>query len=307
MIWIIFVTISYLLFAFVAIIDQYLLKGPIPSSKIYSFYTGILGFSTLFLIPLGFLINPGFKQIAFSLGAGISSVIAVFFIYESLRKFEVSRVIPAFGGILPVFTLVLSYFLSQEILGRRDVLAFVFLILGSVLITLEKKKLVTFQSFRAAAIIAFFFSLFFVLAKLVYSGQPFWSGFIWINTSWALASLFFLFFKEVRQEISKVKSKIGLKKKVGDNKKTIAIFLLNKSFGSIGIGLQSFAIALVPFGFLAFINALSGIEYVFLFILTVFLSWKFPQILKEEISVKIIIQKIIAISIIGLGLILLAF
>jgi len=53
------------------------------------------------------------------------------------------------------------------------------------------------------------------------------------------------------------------------------------------------------------IHALNGTQYVFLFIFSIFLSLKFPQILKEEISKEVLFQKIIAILLIGGGLTLL--
>ena len=95
-------------------------------------------------------------------------------------------------------------------------------------------------------------------------------------------------------------------------KKTAAIFFLNQGFGAGSVILQNWAIALVPFGFLAFINALEGTKYLFVLIFTILLSltqpfWAKRAGLKEEISKKILFQKIIAILFIGAGLTLLAF
>ena len=69
---------------------------------------------------------------------------------------------------------------------------------------------------------------------------------------------------------------------------------------------QNWAIFLAPLAFLAIINALQGVQYVFLLIFAVLLSLKFPQILKEEISREIIFQKVVAILLIGGGLVILA-
>jgi hypothetical protein len=55
-----------------------------------------------------------------------------------------------------------------------------------------------------------------------------------------------------------------------------------------------------------FINALQGVQYVFLLIFAIILSFKLPKILKEEISREIIFQKVAAILLIGAGLILIA-
>jgi len=69
--------------------------------------------------------------------------------------------------------------------------------------------------------------------------------------------------------------------------------------------LQNWAIALAPLAFVAVISALQGVQYVFLLIFAVLLSLKSPQILKEEISRKILFQKVIAILLIAGGLTLL--
>jgi len=69
--------------------------------------------------------------------------------------------------------------------------------------------------------------------------------------------------------------------------------------------LQNWAIFLAPLVYVAIINALQGINYAFLLVFIIFLSLKFPQILKEEISKKILLQKIIAILLISAGLFLL--
>jgi len=54
------------------------------------------------------------------------------------------------------------------------------------------------------------------------------------------------------------------------------------------------------------VNALQGLQYVFLLFFAVFLSFKFPNILKEEVSRDVLLQKIIAVLLIGGGLVLLS-
>jgi len=63
--------------------------------------------------------------------------------------------------------------------------------------------------------------------------------------------------------------------------------------------LQNWAIALAGLAYLSIINALQGVQYVFLFILT-------GLILKEGLSKKVILQKFFAIILIGIGLVFLA-
>jgi len=296
MLWL-FITISaYFLFAITALLDKYLLLGP-PNPKIYSFYVGILSISALLLIPfVGFSI-PNFSYIILSLTAGALFIGALFVLYTGLERFEASRIISAIGGILPLFTFILVLLSGErQELSFLRILAFLFLISGSVLITFKKEKSVTLKSLSLSALAAFLFSLSFILTKFVYLSQPFWSGFIWMRIGGFLAALCFIFTPEVRKEIFTQKS--SFKKKTG------ALFLFNQAIGSVAFVLQNWAIALVPLGFLTFITALEGTKYVFLLILTILASSRFPTLLKEEFSKSAIRQKLLAILLIIAGLVL---
>lgn len=284
--WLIIIILAYFLFALVSLADKYILIGP-PQAKTYAFYVGILGALVLLLIPfVGFSV-PGLLEILFCLLAGALFIFSLLGLYQGLEHFEASRVIPAIGGFLPVFTLILTYFFSGE-LGKIS--AFIPLVLGSVLISIEPGQKVSFGSLKISVITAFLFSLTFVLSKYVYTMQPFWNGFIWIRIGAFVTALFFIFTKEIRKEI--------LKKQFLFDKKTRTIFLTNQAVGGGAFVLQNWAISLAPLVYLSVINALQGIQYVFLFLLALLF-------LKEGLSKKIIAQKFFAILLIGIGLVIL--
>lgn len=294
MLWLVIVIIAYFLFAIAAVGDRYLLIGA-PNPKIYSFYVGILGGLSLVLIPfVGFFIPTPF-EIIFCLFAGVMFLFAIFSAFEGLERFEASRIIPAIGGLVPIFTFILVYAFSggKEVLGIKEIIAFIFLLIGSVLITYDPKKKLISKSLKISAIAAVFFSLMFVLSKYVYLMLPFWTGFIWMRIGLFLSALGFLFFKDIRREVF-------FKKKKSFNRKTGTIFILNQAVGASATILQNWAIALAPLAFLSIINALQGVQYLFLFILTLILF----KSLKEEISKRIIIQKIFAIIVIIFGLVI---
>jgi hypothetical protein len=50
------------------------------------------------------------------------------------------------------------------------------------------------------------------------------------------------------------------------------------------------------------INSLQGVQYVFLFLLVMFLSAKHPKILEEEMGGGVMLQKIIGVLLVGTGL-----
>lgn len=297
MFWLIVAILSYFLFAVVALIDKYLLVGPFPNPRVYSLYVGVLGIWALALIPFVDFLIPDPGQILLALSSGALFIFAVFWYSRGLRSFEASRIIPAIGGLNPLFIFGLTYFLGKESFSEKEGLAFLLLVAGSVFIVLQREKFVTLKSFQISAISALLFSLSFFFAKIVYSVQPFWSGLIWMRLGGFLATLSFIFSKEVREEI--------FLKRFTLKKKTAGIFLLGQSIGAGASILQNWAIFLAPMAYLAIINALSGVQYFFLLAIAVLISFKFPRLLKEEISRKVIIQKIFAVLFTTIGLYLL--
>jgi len=300
--WLTVTILAYFIFAGVFLVDKYLLTTSIPNPRAYAFYVGALGILVLLLIPfIGFYI-PEISQIALSFSAGAVFIYAIFWFYKALRLFEASRVIPAIGGLVPLFTFGLVFLFSsgRETLSFSGGLAFVLLVSGSVFVTLEKEKLVNLKSLRISAVSAFLLSLAFVLSKYVYMAQPFLNGFIWRSIGgFLMAMCFFIIFPEIRTGIFKKREKFP--------RKTAAIFITNQTAGGGAAILQNWAIALAPLSYIAFINALQGVQYVFLLIFTLLLSLKFPEVVKDEISKKILLQKFFAILLIGAGLEILAF
>lgn len=297
MLWLPVSIFAYLILAITFLIDKYLLITRIPNPKLYAFYAGVLGVLIFAISPFVGLFVPPFPQLILSLLAGATAIFALFCFYQTLRLFEASRVVPAIGALLPLFTLGLIYIVSagKETLNISEIPAFALLIFGSFFITYERSLDISLTSLKFALLTAFFFALDFVLTKYVYLNQPFWNGFIWISGGGFLMALcFFLFSKDIREEI--------FQKQVTFQRKTMFIFLLSKIMGGGGGLLQNWAIFLAPLVAVAIINALQGVQYAFLLLLVTFLSLKFPEIFKEEISKKILFQKIIAILLIGLSL-----
>jgi hypothetical protein len=297
--WIFIAVVSYALLALASLIDKFLLTGPLQNPKTYVFYIGMLGGIIFLLIPFGFLEFPALPLIALGLSTGILRTFALLALFSGLRHFEASRIVPAIGGAVPVIMAILTILLFKEndILSPENLIAFMLLVGGTVLISIERHAAVTLQSLKYSMIAAFFFSSFLVLSKVVYEAQTFFSGFIWILMGVFLSSLAFLAFKDVRSEV------FGRKKAVP--RKMSMLFIGNQAMAGGAVLLQNLAVALVPLGLLAFVGALAGFQYAFLFFLALFLSTTFPRFLKEEISRKVLAQKVVSIVLVGTGLVLL--
>lgn len=307
--WLIVAILSYFILACVFLLDKYLLVQRIPSPKIYVFYVGLFSALALFLVPFVDFYAPEGRIIFLSLLTGAVFILALLAFFKALLVFEASRIVPLVGAILPVFTLISIYLFSggKETLGSFEFLAFFLLIIGSVLITHEEKKGISWQSFRFSLLAAFLFAVYFSLLKYIYLILPFWTGLIWTRMgSFLMALFFFLGFEEIRK---KVLFKKPLSLKLISSKQIITpfLFILTRVGAGVAGLLQLWAVFLVPPAKVAIINALQGTQYLFLLLLVVFLSLRFPQILEEEISKIILFKKFLAIGFILSGLAILAF
>src|SRR3989344_5767740 len=307
--WIVIAITAYFLLALVAVIDKYLLSGPLPSPKPYAFCVGVVGGGVAVLLAVfGFVVIPEVPIILLGLFAGIMRTLFLFALFRALFLFEASRVVPALGAILPLFLLLLVFFFVRDatIFELSNFAAFFLLVAGAFGVSVAKNSRMTAQSVAAVSLAAFLGAASFFFSKFAYDAQPFLSGLAWLLIGAFLASLVFLASREVRREVGRIFSKPKHAAQVSGKKFPLWIFLGNQVAGGGAAFLQNLAIALVPLGLLSFVSAMSGIEYVFLFAFTMFLSRRFPSILTEEISGSSILQKTISILLIALGLALLA-
>ena len=298
--WLLIALTAHFLFALVFIVDKFILSKTVLQPTVYAFYVGLLGITALALFPFGFDLLP-INQILISFLAGFLFVLAILFFYQAIKLGEISRVVPIVGGAVPLFTLFFSYSLLDERLSWDQFIAFFLLIIGSVVMFWPRReKILAKASLNKrlffSLLAAFFFASSYVLSKFIYLEQSFINGFIWIRLGGFLGAWLLLFWPNVRQAVFKTSKKI--KFKVG------GLAAANKSISAFSHLLLNYAIAL---GSVTLVNALQGVQYAFLLIIALFLSKKFPQIIKEQISNGVIMRKVMAICLISLGLVILAF
>jgi drug/metabolite transporter (DMT)-like permease len=304
--WLLIAIIAHLITAVVFLVDKFILSGKKLHPTAYAFYVGLLGgFLVFVLAPFGFsVLSPWLAMWSFV--SGILFILAILCFYSSIRIGEISRVAPFVGGAVPVFSFVLSYFFLNERLGQYQLIAFFCLVVGGVIIAWPAKKkkweeklnpgFSTVKNVFTALLASFAFAGSFVVAKMIYDQTTFINGFIWIRAGGIIGALFILLWPNFRQNIFKSTGKVKLR--------TGGMAFMNKAMSAGAFILLNYAISL---GSVSLVNALQGVQYLFLLILAVFLSKKIPSFIKEQISREIIVQKILAVILISGGLALLAF
>jgi drug/metabolite transporter (DMT)-like permease len=333
MLWFFIAFVAYFLNALAAVVDKTMLKkeSTVGTPVTYTFSIAMFGallmiifLSVSIFVPslqIGF---PGYYIFFISLVTGGVNIWALLLIFSALKKDDASRVSPMVGGLIPIFVLVLAWYMLGEKLETSQYVSFIFLILGTFLIALDfqekgfvswlknkfhLKKKIKMPHIRKtiwlALPAAFLFAVMNVLTKHVYTQVNFVDGFLWTRLGAFVAVLFLLFsFKnreEIRQSFHHEKKSQRQKK---NDKKTAGRFLVGQVSGGLGSLFLQYAIFL---GSVTLVNALQGVQYGFVFLIVALLTLFAPKILKEKISREIVIQKLVAICLIGIGLFILVF
>lgn len=293
--WLLVIISAYFFFGAASLGDKVVLAGK-PAPKAYTFYVAVSGVFAVFLMPFVNFAVPNGSQLGWVILEAFVYTAGLYAMFSALERFDVSRVMATIGATQPIFVLFLAWlFWGFQATTKTEMLAFIMLLAGTVIISFKKNAASTSEYLKITILAAIIFSLDYILQKLVFLGTPFLQGFIWMKIFSFLFVLLFLLSKKSRKEI------FG-KQTILLDKKTRVLFLCTQASGGAASLLQSAAIFLAPVGALPIINSLRGIQYIFLFAMTLFLSFFFPKILKEEKSKKAIAQKIISIILIILGL-----
>jgi len=289
--WLSTALFGYLLLAFTGIADKFLVSKVVKAPIAYAFYTAITGPVSLVLVPFGAkLLNLSDLMIA--LLSGIFFIAGIYHSYSAISRSSISRVIPIQGGLIPLFSFIFAYFILGERLALLQTGGFFFLVVGAVMISFRKEQgKWTSNALAYAATSAVFFAISSVLSKYIFDHYNFISGMVWTRIGFILPVPFILLFPDNRKAIFDAPKEAGVR--------NIALYYSARASGTIGGFLQNFAVSL---GSVSVVNALQGMQFVFLLAMTSFLSIFYPKVLKEKITAEIITLKLIAIIFISIGL-----
>ncbi len=291
MTWILLLVLAHFFYATVFLLDKYVLSTPRSTPITYAFYVGAMGIAILVLIPFGFVV-PNNTEIFWSLVAGIFQITAFIFFYKALdnSRGEVSRIVPYVGATTSIFVLILSSLFIKEFLTNQQIIAFILLVLGSLVISLKKDKLSGNKIWWMATFAGLFFALFWVATKYLFLGTNFVSGLIWVRVGVAIIAFTLL--------LSKKNRKIIFSETRASKPKTTGFFMLSRILNVAGSLFIYWAVFL---GSVSIANALQGLQYLFVLILALLLFKKIPS-MKEQFGKEVLIQKIVAIALICIGL-----
>lgn len=299
--WLFIALLGNAMLAVVAIIDRFILTKSVSKPVIFVFYSTIFVLPVFLFLPFGVTMpSVWIDYVTFSL-SGFCFALALWTLYIAIQESEISHVGPLVGAAVPLFILLLSRIFLGEQLGAYGLLAVIILIIGSLIISfdLKERKRGWHSAMSWGVLAGFLFAVSHVISKYAYDAYGFYSGFVLTKLPIGIFGVALLLSSSVRALFSK-KTQTAADKKL--SKKRFALIVGDITLGVIAATLLQYATAL---GSVTLVNALAGAQYAMLIIFVAFISRFFPKVLKETFTRKEIIQKVAAVGIISLGLVLL--
>lgn len=278
--WIFWAGLGYLSNAVALVVDKALLaRREVRDPATYTLFSSMLGMLVLLLAPWG-LLSPSLRVLTFGLLSGTAFTIGLWLMFSVLQVGEASRVPALIGSVSPVFVFLFSWLGEGEKLSSLEVIAFVLLVGGGLCMVGGKSGL-RGRWLILALISSAAFALAYLWLKVVFLESNFVSGLIWTRVGGFLAALLLFcvpgtwaaFRKSARR------SSEGLR----------FAFVGGQSAGAISAILTSYAITQAS---VTLVNALQGLQYVFVLIFAVLVSWRLPKLFHDEFSSSALVRKV---------------
>lgn len=262
----------------------------------------LLVFSTL---VAGIILSPVWL-IASKFSIGISNIsllcvllssfvyiLATYFYFKALEKNDASIVVVMFQ-LIPVFSYVLALIFFKEKLVLQQIIGSILIILSAVLISFdfeERNNKSKWLALILMALSSLLYATYFFLFDIGIRNSSYNSCAFWLQIGFLIQGIILICFKNYRSTFIKAIKNNG--------QKYFSLNITNEVINLIANLLVNFANVTIP---LALVNVLNGFQGAFVFILGVIGVKLLPKYFKENISKKIVVQKIscIIISIVGL-------
>jgi uncharacterized membrane protein len=293
MLWLFLALLALFIFAITSTLDGILIKNYIKNPYTYLFYAMLLqgiGGIFIFLFKTVSITNILFLFIAFI--TGFFYVYGLMHYMKSLEFEEISRVVALFH-LGPIFVLLLSLPILRLQLSLYEYVGFSLLVMGGFLISIKKIKGVIriSKGFFLMMLTNLLLTGYFMGADYLFKKYEFWSTFAFIQLGILFFALSLLAFKKYRKDviIKLEQSDITIK----------GLIILAAVLSFIALGVRNLAISMKS---AALVTSLDGFQSIFTLTITLFLSLKVPQVLKEETKKSVVVLKIIAIVLLIFGI-----
>lgn len=301
--WFIIALIGYFLLALVFVLDKLILTKSLGKPVVYTFYSTIFMFGALLAWPFGVEMLRSVEHWVAALVSGVGFGFGMWAMFVAVKQGEASHINPFIGAMITMATYLFSSFFLSETLTPLQLWGMVVLVLASVLLSLEKSS--SHKGFHRGFVWAILAGILFaashVSAKYLYELYPFLTGFVWTRATTGLVGLICLLYPSVRRSFGRNQKNSAQKKdvpKTFGKRHVVSIVVSNKVLSVLGVVLIQWSIAL---GSVTLVNAMSGLQYVLMFVLILLLSKFAPKVLREYFTKKELAVQTVAIVLVVIG------
>ncbi len=288
--WFYFALLSSVVIAAVNIVDKILISDYNISPLVYAVVIAATSLMPLVILPFIDFKVLSLVALTFTMFVGFVRVYYTLPYFKALTIEEVSRVIPLLQ-LMPVFVLLLSTIFLQEVLRPQDYAGFIFLVLGGTLCAIRLKKGIRLSmAFYLMIVSSFLLAVYSVGLKVLFSSEDFYSVFMWVQIAGFLTLFQFMLIKPLRSTLvityKNTRTRIG------------ALIIGEQAVAYVSVFAYNYAIAHGP---ISLVSAVVSTQPLFVLLFATVMSYRFPKILKEQLTKQDIILKGIGIAIIFLG------
>jgi uncharacterized membrane protein len=306
--WIILVVVAQMLNALVTLVDKYVVTSKTVSLRpfAYTFWISVLSSVSLLLfffdgipIPIDGLAIPSFSRVAMptlltfalAITTGYSFFSALLSFFTALKQADASDTVPVVGAVTACCTLALSYFLLGGTLPKNFLIGFSLLVVGTAFVSRFRFSWRTVLAVTHAGVM---FGVHFIALKALFQTTNFDTAFFWSRLAIVLVALSMLLIPEYYEKILSHTKRARVRD---------GFFIVGNK---VLAGIASFLILkATEHGDVALVQALGGLQYIFLLLISLFFGRFIARDAGENLSRTDIVHKAISIPIIALGFFLL--
>lgn len=307
--WILLAVGAQFLNAIVAIIDKHIVSDEktFPKPFVYAFYTCLISGIWIIVYFIGFLpfipdwlhlpsltqvLRPTLEVVALAFLTAYTFFSALVSMFSALKDHDASDVIPVIGSISALGSFGLGYFFLGHTLTPNFMIGVVVLAVGTFLVS---RLRFPFSTAMVSLYSGLFFALHYVSLKGLFMVTNFDNGFFWSRIALMFYALTLLmvptYFERIREQT----------KSTGTHAKFL--IFANKVLAGVATIL---ILKATDLGNVAVVQALGGLQYIFILILGIFFSVKHTNIkVGEKYHGNVILQKAIFVTVITIGFLVL--
>jgi uncharacterized membrane protein len=261
--WLGIAVAAQFLFAIGVLVDRHIVVRAEHIGKpiVLAFYVSLMSGCVIVLAPFGISL-PSTLVVTLSLAAAVAFLAGIFFLYSALRIGHAADVAPVVGAVSAITTVILAAFSLEGDITPILFVPVALLILGTALIS---RFHFTTHTLLYTVCSGFGLGVMFLLVKLVFLEVPFLDGFFWTRMMNVVVALGLLLVPVWRMAI--------LKGGTHSSRGAKLLVVGNKILAGAASVLMAFAVSLGP---VSVVNALSGLQFVFVFVLTLLFARFMP-------------------------------